>query len=76
MEDKKNTIEVELQNDIKTKLDNIPEKMLKSFTKRAIRDAEKLFNTNDNKFNDIAYSIYRGYCIGFVMGNIDKISSK
>lgn len=72
MEDIKN----QLQNHIENKIDNIPDKILKSFTKRAIRDAGKLIDLDDEKFNDIAYAIFRGYSIGFVMGNIDKISSR
>lgn len=58
------------------KLSEIPDKIMKSFSKRALRDAEKIIDVNDERFKDIAYSIFRGYCIGFTLGNIDKISKR
>jgi hypothetical protein len=56
--------------------DNIPEKLMKSFTKRAIRDAQKIVDINDPKFNDIAYAIFRGYNLGFSLGVLKKVTDE
>lgn len=57
---------------INEKLSQIPDTILNSFTKRAIRDAEKIIDVNDDKFEDLCYSLYRAYCIGFIFGNVAK----
>lgn len=67
----------ELQKDLEKSLENIPEKFLRSFTKRSIRDARQLigkdFQIEDGELSEIAYTIYRAYCIGFVVGNIKTV---
>ena len=66
-----------IQRDFDKLLTQIPEKVLKSFTKRSIRDAKDLlgkdFEVTDEEIADISYVIYRAYCIGFALGNINKI---
>lgn len=67
-----------IQLDFEKLLTQIPDKILKSFTKRSIRDARDLvgkdFEITDHEISDISYRIYKAYCIGFVLGNIDKIN--
>jgi hypothetical protein len=57
-------------------INGIPEKFVKSFTKRAIRDAEKILDINDPKFNDVAYAIFKGYNLGFSLGILKKSTEK
>ena len=69
-----------LQSTLEDLLNNIPDKFLKSFTKRSIRDAKELvgndFQLDDEELQDIAYSIYKAYCIGFTIGNMNKTHKK
>lgn len=61
-----------INESIKEKLSQIPDKMLESFTKRAIRDAESIMNANDENIEELTYTLYRAYCIGFVIGHSSK----
>lgn len=61
-----------INESIKEKLSQIPDKMLESFTKRAIRDAESIMNVNDENVEELIYALYRAYCIGFVIGHSSK----
>lgn len=65
-----------MQLDFEKLLAQIPDKVLKSFTKRSIRDAKDLigndFEVTNEEIADISYSIYKAYCIGFALGNINK----
>ena len=65
-------MEKRIQKDMANRVNNIPEQFIRSFTKRALNDAEKIVSRDNEKFDDVAYAIYRGYCIGFVFGNIKK----
>ena len=59
-------------------INNIPESFLKSFYENALDDVNNMFN-DDNYSDDhvkIAYHLYRAYCVGFTIGNIEKISKK
>lgn len=53
-------------------IEQIPDKLMKAFTKRAIRDAEKIIDVNDSNFQEISYAIFRGYCVGFSFGKSNK----
>lgn len=61
-----------LNEQINSRLSQIPDNILNSFTKRAIRDTEKIISVDDSKFEEIAYALYRSYCIGFIFGNTIK----
>lgn len=58
-------------------LEKIPDKVLKSFTKRSIRDAKEFMGEDiplsNEELSDMAYVIYRAYCVGFALGNVDKL---
>lgn len=66
-----------IQQDFDKLLGQIPDKILKSFTKRSIRDAKKLIgediNISEEELSDISYTIFRAYCIGFALGNITTL---
>lgn len=55
---------------IKEELKNIPDNILMAFTKRSIRDAEKL-STPEEDFEKISYALYRSYCIGYIMAKLE-----
>lgn len=63
---------IKVNEKLNEKLSQIPDKILNSFTKRAIRDAEKIIDVDDDKFEELSYSLYRAYCIGFIFGNAVK----
>lgn len=68
--------EENLQKDLFNRINSIPEKICKSMYKRAMEDTIKLnlYDQESEEFKKIAYALYRSYCVGFVLGNIEKIS--
>ena len=61
---------LDVKQNIKNSLviEQMSDKLMKAFTKRAIRDTEKILDVNDPNFQEVAYAIFRGYSIGFSLG--------
>lgn len=69
MENVQNKKEVKTNNIFEKKFNELPDELLKSFTKRSIRDTNEIIsNKNSKLFHKVAYVIYRAYCIGYILG--------
>lgn len=54
------------------KLDSIPKWIVDGLQKRAISDAERLFNKDEISLQDVAYAIYRSFSLGIAIGMESK----
>lgn len=65
------------EQEVKNVYNALPQTLLDSFGKRALKDAKSLINKETNNLNeddmaDIAFSIYRAYVLGAILEKSNK----
>ncbi len=67
---------MEKNKDIDEKFEKASDALMKLFTRKAIKDTEKILDVNDKNFKEVAYSIFRAYNMGFSMGVLKNTAEK